>query len=188
MSKKKYFVPLIISGFPGVGKSHTEKEYLNKESQVCIDFESTEFKYLVNKNEDKCIHPNWPANYINSIKSLSDDSYNEYPNLKYIFITSHKEVLQGLVNATIPFIIVAPEYNLKDEYIERYKERGNDRIFIKHLSENWNTYHRDLESAQMPIIYLKSNEYLVDIFNKYSYFDLLEMTAKADEEVFHGNW
>jgi hypothetical protein len=52
---------------------------------------------------------------------------------------------------------------LKDEYIGRYNERGNDDNFIKILGENWDNWINDIEKQKGCLkIKLQSGEFLGD--------------------------
>ena len=183
--------PMIIAGFPGVGKSTAAKLFgttdienenmdrpviISKSSNTdnpydsivknnyenhCIDLESSDFHWIIDKDGDKHLHPEWPANYINAIKLLLFETrgLKKYKNLKYVCISTHKDVLNTLRDQEIEFCIVAPLS--KENAIERYKKRGSSEEFIQKLDENWDTFMNDLDSYDMPVI--KTDEYLYDI-------------------------
>ena len=135
----------IIAGFPGIGKSWLNKKYGNDIS----DSDSSQFP-----KED------FPSNYIEHIKSLIGK--------KPIILTStHKEVLDGLESENIDYILVYPQKELKEEYLERYKERGSPEGFIKLLDSKWDEFMSDLENTYpKKRIILKEGQYLKDIFKK----------------------
>ncbi len=116
---KKNIETIVVSGFPGVGKSYyvsrgEGSDYMPQ--GFAIDSDSSTF--------DKS---NFPKNYIEHIKS-------NIGKVKIIFVSSHKEVRDALVDAKIDFTLAYPYANLKDEYIERYKERGSDDGFINYIT------------------------------------------------------
>lgn len=156
--------PMIIAGFPGVGKSTAAKLFgttdIENENR-CIDLESSDFHWIIDKDGGKHLHPEWPVNYINAMKLLLFETrgLEKYKNLKYVCISTHKDVLSALRDQEIEFCIVAPLS--KENAIERYKKRGSSKEFIQKLDENWDTYMNDLNSYDMPVI--KTDEYLYDI-------------------------
>ena len=135
----------IISGFPGVGKSWLKNKY----KEGISDSDSSQFP-----------KDDFPQNYIKHIKSLIGD--------KSIILTStHKEVLDGLESENIDYILVYPQKELKEEYLERYKERGSPEGFIKLLDSKWDEFMSDLENTYpKKRIILKEGQYLKDIFKK----------------------
>lgn len=176
--------PMIIAGFPGVGKSTATNIFnsmdmykknsdrpviinnlygigMNNCENYCIDLESSSFHWIIDKDGNKHLHPEWPVNYINAIKLLLFETrgLEKYKNLKYVCISTHKDVLNALRDQEIEFCIVAPLS--KKKTIERYKKRGSSEEFIKKLDENWDTFMNDLDSYDMPVI--KTDEYLFDI-------------------------
>lgn len=67
---------------------------------------------------------------------------------------------ETLLQKQIPYILVMPSITLKDEYLERFKVRGSRADFIKNQDETWISRHKLLPEEN--IIYLKSEEYLID--------------------------
>ena len=143
---KKNIETIVVSGFPGVGKSY----YVNRgegsdymPQGFAIDSDSSTF----DKND-------FPKNYIKHIKS-------NIGKVKIIFVSSHKEVRDALVEAKIFFTLAYPYENLKDEYIERYKERGSDDGFINFISDNWGKFMLDLRYQKgCKHLVLKEKEFL----------------------------
>jgi hypothetical protein len=136
---------IIISAFPGCGKSHL---FRNKGEKQILDSDSSKF--------DKS---QFPQNYINHIKSnigLAD----------MILVSSHKEVRDALVDNGIEFTLVYPNKEIKDEYIQRYIDRGNEDKFVELLKNNWNNWIPELEQQNgCKKIELKSGQYLSDVVN-----------------------
>jgi coenzyme F420-reducing hydrogenase alpha subunit len=134
---------VLISAFPGTGKSHFFKNSKN----LVLDSDSSKF--------DKKYFPN---NYIDHIK-------NNIYKVDYILISSHKDVREALVKNKLDFILVYPRKELKDEYLERYKKRGSNENFINLLDKNWNEWIDQLENQSCKSkIVLNSNEYISDYF------------------------
>ncbi len=138
----------IISGFPGIGKTH----YHNCDGGSTLDSDSSKFSWI----EDGVRHPDFPQNYIDHIKDNLD-------KVDFIFVSSHQNVRDALVANELRFVLVFPDPGLKEEYIQRYRDRGNEDGFVKLLEENWELFMFGLENQKgCNIIKLKSGEYLSD--------------------------
>lgn len=124
----------IISGFPGVGKTY----YHNKHKDTTLDSDSSNFSWIKdeNGNNTKVRNPEFPQNYINHIK----ENIGKY---EYIFVSSHKEVRDALLDNCLFFYLVYPDSTRKDEFFQRYKNRGNDENFIKLVSDNWDSWPKE---------------------------------------------
>lgn len=154
--------PILIAGFPGVGKSSAAKIFDEKIGKnICIDLESSDFHWIVDKSGNRHQHPEWPMNYVNAAKALLFETrgLEDYKNLKFICISTHKESLSILNEQEVEFCIVTPIN--KEKSIKRYKERGSSLEFIKSIDENWDKYMDDIYSYDMPVI--MTDEYLCNI-------------------------
>ena len=134
---------LVISAFPGCGKSHM---YRNNEDKLILDSDSSKF--------DKS---DFPRNYIEHIQS-------NIGKADIIMVSSHKEVRDALVENEIEFTLVYPKRDIKEEYIQRYKNRGNDSNFIKLLESKWDDWMDELEQqSNCKKIELEKGKYLSDV-------------------------
>lgn len=136
----------VYSAFPGVGKT----TYFNTTDNNVWDSDSSKFdkKYF-------------PDNYIEHIKTgLGNDSVDK------ILVSSHKDVRDALVKNGINFVLVYPDRSLKDEYIQRYKDRGNNDAFVKLLENNWDTWMDEMEGQKGCYrVKLGPGQYLVDVID-----------------------
>ena len=146
---------LVVSGFPGVGKSHTASYNSN-----VVDCDSSHFSWKVTpEGAPKERDINWPGNYIRHIQRLLDRA--EYT---YIVVSSHKEVREALVSEHIPFLLVFPPAPMKQEYIQRYIDRGIAPDFVKLLEANFDAWVAELgDQTSCTQIQLKSGQYLSDV-------------------------
>ena len=155
---------VIIAGFPGVGKSHAE----NIRKDV-IDLESSRFHYVENAEKREMEEsPSWPRNYLDEIETLYSESYR-----KIILVSTHRDVIEGLVFRGLPFLVVAPDRTQKNEYLVRYLRRGSSVYFIRSMWGNWDNYIDSIKqgvfrnpnnSGYYPtVIWLSSGEYLTDV-------------------------
>lgn len=142
----------VISGFPAVGKS-----FLSSQSGLTVlDSDSSNFSWIQEGER----HPDFPNNYIEYIK-------NNIGKVDYILVSSHDVVREALKENDIPYTLVYPSFELKDEYSDRYKNRGNNEGFIKFIDSNWYRFISDIESETFPkLVELESGQYLSDVLDK----------------------
>lgn len=153
---------LIISAFPGCGKSYCVKHEADKFNGVC-DFDSSSFSHLSTGE----VNPEFPTNYINDIKEKYESG--EY---EVIFVSSHEVVRKALEKAELPYVLVYPNLFQKKDYINRYKERGNNKKFIDLVSGNWEEWINECRLEEYPekfeLPYLSChylNKEMVDLIN-----------------------
>ena len=123
----------IISAFPVTGKT----TFYQKNKTTTLDSDSSLFSWIVDDEGNKLRNPNFPKNYISHIK----ENIGKY---EFIFVSSHKEVREALLNECLFFYLVYPDEGRKSEFIERYRNRGNDDKFIKLVEENWSIWMREI--------------------------------------------
>jgi hypothetical protein len=134
---------IVISAFPGCGKSHL---FRNKGDKHILDSDSSKF--------DKS---QFPQNYIDHIKSNIGQA-------DMILVSSHKEVRDAMVDNGIEFTLVYPNREIKDEYIQRYIDRGNNESFVNLLQNNWDNWMNELDDQSgCEKIKLSSGQYLSDV-------------------------
>ena len=164
--------PIVICGFPGVGKTHFAKDMTEHEHRDdIIDLESSPFKAK---------DANHPRDYCEAIaKAYLSGCYS------YIFTSCHKEVRTYLWEHHIPYIIVMPQYykdndawmTARDEYMKRYLSRGNSGHFIQKIYDNWQDWMEEmLYQDPAPKIQLRRYSFIDEIFD-YSY----ELDDKSNE-------
>ena len=142
-NEHKSIETLVVSAFPGCGKSHL---FRNKGEKKILDSDSSTF--------DKS---QFPQNYIEHIKFNIGE-------VDIILVSSHKEVRDALVNEGIDFTLVYPRKDIKDEYIQRYIDRGNDGKFVELLKQNWDNWTDELENQEgCEKIELESAQYLSNV-------------------------
>jgi hypothetical protein len=143
---------MVISGFPGIGKSTCVQMFPDIRFRDC---NSALFGWA---DEERTIrHPNWPENYLRYVlDGLSDADVH--------FVSSHREVREGLVCRGVPFICVYPERTSKSEYIERYRQRGESTSYIERIEKVYDDWIADMEAQRgCVLVRLAPGEYLSDI-------------------------
>lgn len=133
----------VICGFAGIGKSHMLKTGYN-----CLDLDSSKF----DKKE-------FPKNYVDEIEEIIRQA-----KVDYLLVSMHKELRCELLSRGIEFTMVYPSLLLKDEYLQRYSERGDDASFIKTMERSWTSFIVDCaEQYCSKRIVLKQGQYLADV-------------------------
>jgi hypothetical protein len=139
----------VISAFPACGKStfyNKNSVYVNPNNKLKIlDSDSSLFSWIYDENNKKTNvrDPEFPQNYINHIKE-------QLPLQDYIFVSSHKVVRDALRDNHIHFTLIYPDRSLKDEWLRRFKERGNDDKFIQFQGEHWDEFITEMENESFP--------------------------------------
>ncbi len=131
---------VIISGFPGIGKTYLKQ---NNPQTIIADSDSSEYSWIVNDDGQKVRNPDFPKNYIQHISNLYEDDDTEI-----ILVSTHKDVREGLELAELPYIIVYPAKELKEQYLSRFERRGSPDAFLQVLSENWDAWIQDIENEE----------------------------------------
>lgn len=133
---------VIISGFPGIGKTH-----FSQNSNLSVsDSDSSHFP-----------KKGFPENYIEHIKSWREHT-------DYILVSSHKEVREALQKEGIHFKLVYPSRDQKQDYIKRYKERGSSDAFIKLIDMNFDNWINEMAVQRFgEHVILKKGQYLSDV-------------------------
>lgn len=154
MDKKR---AVVISGFPGVGKSTTYT--LLKKKLTIIDLGCSSF--------DKT---NFPTNYIEYIKENLDKA-------DIIFVSSQQSVRTALIDNKIHFTLYYPSKKRKKEFLKIYKDRGNSDKFIEFVNNNFERFINDIEeeTEYNKIVLENENDF---IMNDATFETLLKLNFK----------
>lgn len=144
---------MVICGFSGIGKSTAERK-----SRDVTDMESSGYSWIFENGETKR-NPAFPENYINELKKNTE----EYSAGHYFLLSCHQAVRDCLQSNGIPYIIVLPRRDLKNEYMKRWLLRGSTIEFIENMYGAWDEMIDSCEKDSSPKIYLESGEYISDI-------------------------
>lgn len=146
----RYFV---ICGFSGIGKSTAEQKH-----RSIIDFESSGWSHLWEEGILKGKNPAFPGNYIAELLRLIDRD-----EATYYLLSCHETVRNELQSAGIPYIIVMPTIEQKNDYLKRWLKRGSSVEFIETMNDKWDEMIESCEKDDAPKIYLSSGEYISDL-------------------------
>ena len=136
---------IVIAAFPGTGKSYCVKNEGDKFNGI-LDSDSSNFSWVKDSNGNNTTerNPDFPNNYIKHIKE-------NIGKVEIIFVSSHKEVREALEREGIEYVLVYPNVFQKDDYIKRYKNRGNSEKFIRLLETNWEEWINECRNEEFPI-------------------------------------
>ena len=145
---------IIISGFPGVGKSYLTEMFKNTDI-IVQDSDSSNFSWL----EPGVRNPDFPNNYINHIKKLIG-------KVDYILISSHENVRNCLAKEGIPYALVYPDVSLYKIYIDRYRKRNSSEAFINLMMNTFYSFQEQCEDDIYAYRYcLLKDNYLSNIID-----------------------
>lgn len=154
---------MIYSVFPGLGKSYTARVTM---AGKAIDAESSKFQWLdydhhneeKNKGKLKNKNPEWPENYIEFIKEQNTKD-------QIVLISAQPEILNKLGQQGIPFKTITPDVSTKNQIMERYEIRGNNKHFINMMSSNFEKFitSMDTNAYASDHLKLKENHRLADL-------------------------
>lgn len=157
----------VISAFPACGKSAYYKNWSqyskenvwrikNNGEQVygnggfpcgdrVLDSDSSLFSWIYDENGNKTNqrNPDFPNNYIQHIKDHLETE-------DVIFVSSHKSVREALKQNNVPYFLIYPQEGMKEEWLNRFKNRGNDKTFIDFQDEHWNEFIDDMKNEEYP--------------------------------------
>jgi len=139
---------MIISGFPGIGKS-----WFTKYTTLDVsDSDSIQFSW----KEKGIRHPDFPNNYINHILGKAATNH-------IVLVSSHAVVRKAMQDWGINYMLVYPHPTCKREYLERYMKRGSPEAFLKLLDEMWSTWVQEMRDDPASYKYeLTSGEFICD--------------------------
>jgi hypothetical protein len=134
----------VISAFPACGKSYV---YENKQDcfRGILDSDSSEFSWVKDENGNNTTerNPDFPSNYIQHIK-------DNLGKVEIIFVSSHDVVRKALQENNIDYTLVYPDKSQKDEWLRRFRQRGNDEKFISFIESNFEKFIDDMENETFP--------------------------------------
>ena len=128
---------IVISAFPACGKSYTYKNF-NGKPYTMLDSDSSKYSWIYENGikTDKR-NPNFIEDYMAHIKE-------NIGKVDCIFVSSHKDVRQALRDNNIKYFMVYPSLDMKEEMLNRMKERGNDDKFIAFQRDHFEEFVTDI--------------------------------------------
>lgn len=133
--------PVYIWAFPGIGKSSIHS------SLNIVDADSERFKYIFPDGAPTDLHQadGWcgvlrndvyPQNYLNFIKSVDAD---------VVLLNCHISLLEHLDREKL--LLIYPSLSLKQEYLARYAQRGDNESYIQHMRDSYSDMIHTLQAS-----------------------------------------
>lgn len=139
----------VFSGFPGIGKSSV---FRDAKGYRVADSDSSTFP----KGDA------FPANYMAHIQETR-------PNVDILLVSSHDVVRDTMEEYGIPFFLVYPTMEQKQDYLQRYRDRGSPDAFIELMTANWEKFITGCQNQDGCIhVVLHKDQFLSDVI-----FDLI---------------
>lgn len=178
---------LVISAFPGCGKSTICKEaeqyglvHVPVSLEGVISNRSTDGKTPIFDSDSSLFaKEHFPGNYIEHIKEV----LKNHPDV-VIMVSSHDNVREAMREAGIEYTLVAPQRELKGEYLERYQGRGSPEAFITMMENKWNDFIDSIENdPSTSKLVLSEGEYLVDKISDRIKETVKNMSVEGNESI-----
>lgn len=125
---------MIIIGYQGIGKSTLAAKNLKY-----IDLESSNFWFEDPETKQRVRHSNWYEMYCNVAEDLSRQGY-------IVFVSSHQPVRERLLKSEEYVVACVPLLILKDEWINKLKERYENSLLEKDYKAYMNAVDRFTEN------------------------------------------
>lgn len=147
---------VVLWAFYGTGKSTVSN------GTSVVDFDSKKFQFI--GVDDKSMHsssneqkrfvkdPMYPENYIRAVKEV---------NAEVVLVNCEVELLNHFENV----ILYYPGRELKEEYLERYRKRGDHPSFVQFMKEEFDGMIHTLTALPYPkYVSNEKNKYLSNVF------------------------
>ncbi len=155
---------IIISGFPGIGKSTLVDN--NKTNNTIYDVDSSSFSWIIDKSGNKTRNPNFVVDYVKHIHRLYHSlSTNGYSNI--ILVSSHELIINALIYYILPFLLVYPNLDRKEEFLKIYEEREKQGhpLPLKVAQEQWDYWIKSCQQIECNKLELNNNVFLLDVMD-----------------------
>jgi hypothetical protein len=143
---------LVVSGFPGIGKTFFRRR---RDDLNISDSDSSQFSWA---DEARTVrNPRFVEDYLAHVRQMTREK-------DIVLVSSHRSIREGLYHAGINYILVYPYSDQKEEYLQRFRNRGSNEGFLRKLSENFVAWVREIDDDHLVKNKLKIRGYLSDIF------------------------
>lgn len=150
--------PVVISGFPGVGKTYAA-EHSEEWGMKIVEIEPSQ--YLWTPGEDGKLQKN--TNYPENLCAEVMRYLKAGQSVDVILVDAHTAIQKALHRNHIPFVSVYPKLECKEEYLRRYIRSGKPFPFVDTISGSWNELIEDGKTRAkngQSTIFLGSDSYL----------------------------
>lgn len=160
---------LLIMAYMGTGKTELENKYDN-----VVDFDFQDYKYIYDESirhlplelrkgstNLRTENPNYPENFLtDAIKLLNEGKIVVSPFIDHVFKAYDGSNIASQVE-NLRTILICPTRDNFDEYVERFKKRGNSDEFIARREKEFSSLVDLFEQANnYERITMKPGQYL----------------------------
>ena len=161
---------MVICGFAGIGKTYLGNKYKNVIDLDTLLDELPRLKEQRKGLTERGLNYEWPDNYLEAIV----DANSKYD---FVLVSQSIEILEELHFMKIPYTLAFPKLELKEEYIQRCIDRGNQENFIWFIDRYYESLITKMMKKPDDKIILNKGEYLEDALIKREY--ILELKEKG---------
>ncbi len=131
---------------------------------ICAAFCGTGKTFICNKTNINAIEIEYWKYKDGLQKEYIEDIRRYYGKIDYIFIATDPEGLNLLRHEGFEITLVYPENELRNDYLDRYIERGSSPDFIGTFMIYWNPWINELKELKYcKHIVMKKGQYLHDV-------------------------
>lgn len=167
---------LLIMAYMGTGKTELENRYEN-----VVDFDFQDYKYIYDESirhlpleqrkgnvNLRTENPNYPSNFLNdAVKLLNEGKIVVSPFIEHVYKAYDSIEFKSKLNS-VRVILVCPTRDNFDEYVERFKKRGNGDEFIARREKEFSSLIDLFEQANdYEKIIMKKGQFLSEALEEY---------------------
>lgn len=168
---------ILIMAYMGTGKTELEKRNSN-----VIDFDFQDYKYIYDERirhlpleqrkgsvNLRTENPEYPKNFLDKAVNLLNDGYIVVsPFIDHVFKAYDNFDIMSKVS-DLRVILVCPERNNFQEYVERFQKRGNSEEFIERRRKEFSSLMDLFEQTNnYEKIVIKPGQYLSEALEEYN--------------------
>ncbi len=167
---------ILVLAYPGSGKTELERQY-----EDVVDFEHQDFRYVYDESirhlplelrkgstDLRKDNPEWPENFLtNALSELDEGKIVVSPFVRTVYEAYNSDYFKDKAK-DVKTILVCPRLDQFEDYIERFKERGNSDNFIARRKSEIAAVIEIFENAEnCQKIVLESGQYLAESLKNY---------------------
>lgn len=167
---------LLILAYMGTGKTELEKGY-----EDVVDFDFQDYKYIYDESirhlpleqrkgnvNLRTENPNYPSNFLtDAVGLLNKGKIVVSPFIDHVFKAYDESDIKTQVS-NLRIILVCPKRDNFEEYVARFKQRGNGDEFIARREKEFSSLIDLFEQAEdYEKITMKPGQYLSEALEEY---------------------
>ena len=167
---------LLIMAYMGTGKTELENRYDN-----VVDFDFQDYKYVYDESirhlpleqrkgnvNLRTENPDYPSNFLTDAKKLlNEGKVVVSPFIEHVFKAYDSSDFKSLIK-DVRVILVCPALDNFDEYVDRFKQRGNGAEFIARREKEFSSLVKLFQdSDNYERIIIKPGQFLSEALEEY---------------------